>query len=161
MYWLSQDKKALLSMFTTYTKMKKNQRLNYIQNLPPKCPTLQGIGFIPKLVHKPFSFQSIFIVILYNIKYNHFNQFYSLSISQFRIYSEVVQILSPYRLLQNTEYNSVYYTACPYWLSILYIVVCTCYSKMPNLSVPLHHLNHFKKCSLVLLSAITTKHPQL
>ena len=65
-------------MFTTQAKMKKKQRLNYIQNLPPKWPTLQGIGFIPKLVHKPFSFQSIFIVTLRNIKYNHFNQIYSL-----------------------------------------------------------------------------------
>ena len=30
----------------------------------------------------------------------------------------------PYRLLQNIEYISLCYTVGPYWLSILYIVVC-------------------------------------
>ena len=34
------------------------------------------------------------------------------------------QILFPHRLLQNIEYNSLCYTVSPYWLSILYILLC-------------------------------------
>ena len=34
------------------------------------------------------------------------------------------QILFLYRLLQNIEYSSLCYTVGPYWLAILYIVVC-------------------------------------
>ena len=40
--------------------------------------------------------------------------------------STLFQILSPYRLLQNTELSSLCYTVGPSWLSILYIVVCIC-----------------------------------
>ena len=36
------------------------------------------------------------------------------------------QILFPFRLLQNTEQNSLCCTVGPYWLSILHIAVCTC-----------------------------------
>ena len=31
-----------------------------------------------------------------------------------------------YRLLQDTEYCSLSYTVSPYYLSILYIIVCIC-----------------------------------
>ena len=41
------------------------------------------------------------------------------------------QILSPIRLLQNTEQNSLCYTVGPCWLSILNIAVCTCQSQTP------------------------------
>ena len=34
------------------------------------------------------------------------------------------QILFPYRLSQNMYYNSLCYTVGPFWLPILYIVVC-------------------------------------
>ena len=36
------------------------------------------------------------------------------------------QIFFPYRLFQNIEYSSLCYTVGPYWLSVLYIVVCAC-----------------------------------
>ena len=36
------------------------------------------------------------------------------------------QILFPYRLLQDNEHSSLYYTVGPCWLSILYVVVCIC-----------------------------------
>ena len=38
----------------------------------------------------------------------------------------IFQILSPYKLLHNIEYSSLCYTVGPFWLSILYIVVCIC-----------------------------------
>ena len=31
-----------------------------------------------------------------------------------------------YRLLQDIEYGSLCYAVCPYWLSILYIVLSVC-----------------------------------
>ena len=40
------------------------------------------------------------------------------------IYLFLFQILFPHRLLQNIEYNSLCYTVSPYWLSILYILLC-------------------------------------
>ena len=36
------------------------------------------------------------------------------------------QIIFHYRLLQDTEYSSLYYTVGPCYLSILYIIVCIC-----------------------------------
>ena len=50
---------------------------------------------------------------------------YSLSIYRGKPELFILQnhILFPYRLLKNTEYSSSCYTAGPYWLSILYIVV--------------------------------------
>ena len=36
------------------------------------------------------------------------------------------RFFSPYMLLKNSEYNSMYYTVGPCWLSVLYIVVCIC-----------------------------------
>ena len=36
------------------------------------------------------------------------------------------QILSHYGLSQDIEYSSLCYTVRPYWLSVLYIVVCIC-----------------------------------
>ena len=47
------------------------------------------------------------------------------------------QILFPYRSLQDIEYSSLCYTVGPCCLSILYIVVCICQSKTPNLYFPL------------------------
>ena len=41
-----------------------------------------------------------------------------------------------YKLLQDTEYNSMCYTVGPYWFSILYIAVCTCESQPSNLCLP-------------------------
>ena len=40
------------------------------------------------------------------------------------------------RLPHNIEHSSLCYTVGPYWLSILNIVVCTCPSKTPQLSLP-------------------------
>ena len=58
---------------------------------------------------------------------------------QFQVYSKVIQILSdsdiyiyifsdsfPYRLLENIEHTSLCCIISPYWLSILYLVVCIC-----------------------------------
>ena len=49
------------------------------------------------------------------------------------------QILFPYRLLQDTEYSSLCCTVGPswlsIWLSILYIVVCTCWFYILNVSL--------------------------
>ena len=50
--------------------------------------------------------------------------------------SILLQILFPFRLLQNTEQSSPYYTVGPFWLSILNIAVCTCQYQTPNLSLP-------------------------
>ena len=44
--------------------------------------------------------------------------------------------LFSYRLLQSIEYSSLHYTVGLCWLSILYTVVCICYSQTPNLSLP-------------------------
>ena len=41
-----------------------------------------------------------------------------------------------YKLLQDTEYNSMCYTVGPYWFSILYIAVCTCESQPSDLCLP-------------------------
>ena len=49
------------------------------------------------------------------------------------------QILFAFRLLQNTEPSSDCYTVGPCWLSILNIVVGTCQSQTPNLSLPTPH----------------------
>ena len=35
-------------------------------------------------------------------------------------------ILSHYRLLQDSEYSSLCYTVGPWYLSILYMIVCIC-----------------------------------
>ena len=42
----------------------------------------------------------------------------------------------PYKLLQDIKCISLCYTVGPCWLSILYIVVCTCQSQTPQLSLP-------------------------
>ena len=46
------------------------------------------------------------------------------------------KILFPFRLLQNIEQSSLYYTVGPGWLSILSTAVCTCQSPTPSLSLP-------------------------
>ena len=53
-----------------------------------------------------------------------------------RLYTCILQILFPYRLLQNVEYSSLCYTLGSYWLSILYVIVYICPSQTPNLSLP-------------------------
>ena len=50
------------------------------------------------------------------------------------------KILFSCMLLQNIEYSSLCYTVGPSLLSILYTVVCICYSKILNL-FPLSHLS--------------------
>ena len=42
--------------------------------------------------------------------------------AQWLNYIHFFQILFPYRLLQNVEYSSLFYTVGPCWLSVLYIV---------------------------------------
>ena len=44
----------------------------------------------------------------------------------------IFQILLPYRILQNIQYNSLWYIVAPYWLSILYIVRCIWYSQFTH-----------------------------
>ena len=51
------------------------------------------------------------------------------------IYIYVFHILFHYRLLQGTEYSSLCYTISPCCTSILYIIVCICWSQVPNLSL--------------------------
>ena len=53
------------------------------------------------------------------------------------------QILFPCRLLQNVEYSSLCYTVGTCWLPILYIVVYTCSSQTPDLSLPAFPLENF------------------
>ena len=46
------------------------------------------------------------------------------------------QFLFPCGLLQNIEWSSLCYTVGPCSSSILYILVCICYSQIPNLPLP-------------------------
>ena len=50
--------------------------------------------------------------------------------------SILFQILSPFRLLENTEQRSLCYAVGPRWLSILNIAVCREQSQTPSLSLP-------------------------
>ena len=65
------------------------------------------------------------------------------------------QILFHYRLLQGIEYSSLYYIIGPCCLSMLYIVVCICWSQIPNLSLPhlspLVTINLFSMCVSLFL----------
>ena len=47
----------------------------------------------------------------------------------------VFNILFHYRLLQGTEYSSLCYTISPCYTSILYRIVCICWSQVPNFSL--------------------------
>ena len=49
----------------------------------------------------------------------------------------VFQILLPDGFLEDTDYNSLCYTANPCCLPILYIVVSICYFQINNLPLPL------------------------
>ena len=55
-------------------------------------------------------------------------------------------IIFPHRLLQNIEPSSLNYTVGPYWLSVLYIVVCIWQFQAPSLS------NFFPLVSISLFS---------
>ena len=46
--------------------------------------------------------------------------------------------------LQDIEYNHLCYTLEPCCLSILYIVVCICYSRTPNFSSPIFLFGNYK-----------------
>ena len=50
--------------------------------------------------------------------------------------SILFQILFPFRLSQNIEQHSLYYTVGPYWSSVLNTALCTCQSHTPNLFLP-------------------------
>ena len=52
--------------------------------------------------------------------------------------SVLIQILFPFRLLENAEQSSLCYTVGPHWLSIniLNITVCTCQSQTLSISFP-------------------------
>ena len=55
------------------------------------------------------------------------------------------QILFPYMLFQNIECSSLFCTLVPCCLAILYMVVCICYFKLPNLSLlPLFPFDNHK-----------------
>ena len=51
----------------------------------------------------------------------------------------LLQVLFPYRLLQNVECSSLCYTVGTHWLSILYIAVCICWGSqvMEQSRIPL------------------------
>ena len=72
--------------------------------------------------------------------------------------STLFQILFPYRSLESIEQSFLCYTVGPYLLSILYIIVCICQSRSPNLSVPNSvffkklYLAHLPQLSLFRLS---------
>ena len=51
-------------------------------------------------------------------------------------FSVLFSIIFHYSLLQNIQYSSLCYTVSPCCLSILYVVLCMCYSQIPNLSLP-------------------------
>ena len=52
----------------------------------------------------------------------------------FQVHTYILfQVLSPFRLLQNIEYSSLCYTVGSCCSSILSIVVCICYSQIPDL----------------------------
>ena len=52
--------------------------------------------------------------------------------SDIRLHASILfQILFPFRLVQNIEQSSLFYTVGPCWLSILNIAVCTCQSQSP------------------------------
>ena len=57
-----------------------------------------------------------------------------------QLYIHILQILSPYRLLQDTEQSPLRYTVGPCWLPVLYIIECICKSLSPNWSSPLSPL---------------------
>ena len=63
--------------------------------------------------------------------------------------STLFQILSLFRLLQNIEQCSLYYTVDYCWLSSLNTAVCTCQSQTPNLALlptlPWQTLSSFSK----------------
>ena len=69
-----------------------------------------------------------------------------------KLLSLLFQILFSFRLLQNIEQSSLCYTVGPCWLSILNIVVCTCHSQIPNLSLPRPPFRTFNEGQLLLLS---------
>ena len=48
----------------------------------------------------------------------------------------IFHIIFHYGLVQDVEYRSLYYMVGHCCLSILYIVICTCQSPIPNLSLP-------------------------
>ena len=65
----------------------------------------------------------IYSVFIYIVIHIYFQFFYIYSVLYVYI---LLQILFPYRLLQNIECRSLCYTVGLCWLSILYIVVCIC-----------------------------------
>ena len=110
---------------------------------PPfhKLPHTQ-IQFLDDLINLQslFFISFIFISFLYFFVFPFFNEVqlicnnvldsgaqHSDSVTYIYIHTYILfQILFPYRLLQDIEYSSLCYTVGPYWLSILYIVVCIC-----------------------------------
>ena len=54
--------------------------------------------------------------------------------SAIHVYVSILfQILCQFRLSQNIEQSSLYYTVGPCWLSVLNTVVCACQSQTPKL----------------------------
>ena len=79
--------------------------------------------------------------VLFLLKYSWFTMFQVYSkVIQLYIYNKYLyvpfQILFHYKLLQDIEYGSLCSTIALCCLSIIYIVVCVCYSQIPNLSLP-------------------------
>ena len=50
--------------------------------------------------------------------------------------ASLIKVLFHYALVQDIEYSSLCNRVGPYYLSILYIMVCICSSQTPNLTVP-------------------------
>ena len=87
-------------------------------SLDPTCPLqLPVFGTITLNSHQgTLNYQNFCLSVLeYSILQCHIS---------FRCTARYIQILSPYRLLQNIEYSSLCYTVGPRWSTILYIVVC-------------------------------------
>ena len=63
--------------------------------------------------------------------------------------SILFQTLFPFRSSQSREQSRQRYTGGPYWLSVLCVIVCTCQSQTPSLSLPttlsLETINPFSK----------------
>lgn len=68
------------------------------------------------------------------------------------------KLLSHYRVLQSVEYSSLYYTADPYWILFLCVLVFTQIEQLPVFSsfINWQTLYIFRLCNMIFLSIHST-----